>query len=303
MNVNYFSIAFVAILALTQYSSTAFAQSDSKKATVHLGLVYPLSTHGIRAVDYSNAFSLHALAGVSKEERTLSISGVANIIKEEAKGAQISGFLNSYGSGKGFQLAGFANLARNDVKGVQLTGFLNKAANVHGVQFAGFINIADSSDYPIGIINLIDKGSKAFGISVDEDLTTLLSFRSGGRVMYGIIGLGYNLQNTNQRYAFEAGIGAHLLSKNGFTLNTEVSSLGLIDFEGGMYNKGSLRILPTYKLKKGVEIYAGPTASHIYTNTDEGKDLIKNTIWKHENADGEMNAVNVGFLVGVQVYL
>jgi hypothetical protein len=65
-----------------------------------------------------------------------------------------------------------------------------------------------------------------------------------------------------------------------------------------MYNKGSLRILPAYRLKKGIEQYGGPTASHIYTNTDEGKNLIKNIIWKHENADGEMNVLNVGFLVG-----
>src|SRR5690606_16517365 len=136
-----------------------------------------ISNHGIRAADYSNVFSLHALSGVSKDERALSIAGLVNIIKREAKGAQI--------------------------------------------------------------------------------------------------GLGYNLQSVNQSYAFEAGIGAHLLTKSDFTLNTEVSSLGLINFEGGMYNKGSLRILPAYKLNKGIELYAGPTASHIYTNTDEGKDLIK----------------------------
>lgn len=302
MKNKFLNIALLTILTLCNYAQNSLAQSETKKANLHLGLVYPASTHGIRAAEYSNAFSLHALAGVSKQERALSIAGIANLIKEEAKGVQIAGFLNSYGTGKGFQLSGFANLARNDVRGFQLAGFLNKAKNVHGVQFAGFINIADSSDYPIGIVNLINKGTKALGVSVDEDLTTLLSFRSGGRIMYGIIGLGYNLQNSNQNYAFEAGLGAHLLTINAFTLNIEAASLGIINFKGGMFNKGSLRLLLAYKLNKSIEIYAGSMASHIYTNTDEGKGLINNTIWEHQNADGEMNAVNIGFIGGLQLY-
>src|SRR5690606_15213314 len=155
------------------------AQSSEGKS-VHIGLIYPLSNHWTHAKEYSNILSLHAIAGVSKNEQAVSVAGVANIIQKEAKCFQLAGFLNSYENGKGFQLAGFTNIARGEVRGLQLAGFINKASKVHGVQFAGFMNIADSSDYPIGIVNLIADGTKAVGISVDDDQTILASFRSGG---------------------------------------------------------------------------------------------------------------------------
>src|SRR5690606_12282621 len=120
-------------------------------------------------------------------------------------------------------------------------------------------------------------------------------FRSGGRVLYGIVGLGYNVQNSHQMYAVEAGLGAHLWTKNTFTLNLEVASTNLYDFKGGIYNKSSLRILPTMRISNRFEVYAGPTANHIFTNTEEGQKMIRNTIWKKSLAEGEMNAVNVGF--------
>lgn len=301
MKIKSIRIAIIAILLLSQFSLSAIAQS-SKERSVHIGLIYPLSNHWTHAKEYSNILSLHAIAGVSKNEQAVSLAGLANIIQEEAKGVQLAGFLNSYENGKGFQLAGFANIARGEVHGVQLAGFINKASKVHGVQFAGFMNIADSSDYPIGIVNLIADGTKAVGISVDDDQTILASFRSGGRIMYGIVGLGFNIQNDKQRYALEAGFGAHLLTKNQFTLNVEAANTALIDFKKGMYSKGTIRLIPAYKISKNIEIYGGPAVSHIFTNTPEGIDMIKNDIWKDSLKDGEMNAVNIGFLGGVQLY-
>ncbi len=301
MKVKSIRIAIIAILLVSQYSLSAIAQS-SDGGSVHVGLIYPLSNHWTHAKEYSNILSLHVIAGVSKNEQAVSLAGFANIIQEEAKGFQLAGFLNSYENGKGFQLAGFANIARGEVQGLQLAGLINKASKVHGVQFAGFMNIADSSDYPIGIVNLIEDGTKAIGISVDDDQTILASFRSGGRVLYGIVGIGYNVQNNKQRYAIEAGLGAHLLSKNQFNLNIEVANTSLIDFEKGIYSKGSIRLIPAYKISKNIEIYGGPAISHIFTNTDEGIDMIKNDIWKRSLKEGEMNAVNIGFLGGVQLY-
>lgn len=300
------AIAIGISLSLFSFTNASFAQeSDQTKGfmhNIHVGLVYPISNHGVRAGEYSNVLSVHGLAGLSKNEQGLSIAGIANLIKEEAQGAQFAGILNQYHNAKGIQMAGLLNLARGHVSGVQIAGLLNKAGTVDGVQFAGLMNIADSSDYPVGLVNIIKNGTMSIGLSVDDDQTILASFRSGGRVLYGIIGLGYNLQNGEQKYAFEGGIGAHLLSRGAFTLNMEVIGSGLIDFEGGMYNKNSLRLLPAYKLSESIEIYAGPVASHIFTNTEDGKEMIKNTIWKKSLSEGDMNAVNIGLIGGVQVY-
>ena len=205
-------------------ATAACAQPPAK--TVHIGLIYPLSTHIIKAEEYSNRFSFHILGGVSKSETGLALSGISNIIKDTARGVQVAGFSNHirisatglqlagfaniYGSAQGLQLAGFSNLSKGETSGVQLSGFINKAGDVKGMQcagflnmaqkvkglqLAGFLNIADSSDYPVGIINLVKNGEKSIGLSSDESLNTIVSFRSGGRVLYGIVGLGYNFKN------------------------------------------------------------------------------------------------------------
>lgn len=58
----------------------------------------------------------------------------------------------------------------------------------------------------------MEKGEKSFGLSVDEQQTTLLSFRSGGKKLYGIIGLGYNFKNKEEVYSYEAGFGIHFFN-------------------------------------------------------------------------------------------
>ena len=223
-------------------SANAFGQKDTIRP-VHVGIIYPLSSNGVKAADYTNRFSLHAIAGLSKNETALTISGAVSIIKQDASGvqiagvanlignsakgtqiagftnivrkqasgAQIAGFLNYAGSAQGFQVAGFGNIVAGDANGLQITGVLNKAKNantqvagfmniaknVKGVQLAGFMNIADSSDYPIALFNFIKNGEKTIGISVDETLTSITSFRSGGRVLYGIEGAGYNFKDAD----------------------------------------------------------------------------------------------------------
>src|SRR5690606_22129835 len=120
----------------------------------------------------------------------LQITGIVNL-SENVDGMQLSGTGNVSQHVKGLQLGGIVNLA-HDVKGSQVAGILNKAGRVTGIQLSGIINMADSSDYPIGLINIIKNGERSIGISTDENLSSLISFRSGGRKLYGIIGLGSN---------------------------------------------------------------------------------------------------------------
>lgn len=344
---------------LTIASSTLRAQEDSP---AHVGIVYPLSTHGSKAADYTNIISLHAIAGLSGGEKAFSLYGVAGIVKGDVSGFQASGVLNTVsGTLRGFQMAGVANLNENSlngwqfaglynqskgsnrtqlsgvanrgeytqglqaagvlnsskqVKGIQLAGLFNIAKDVHGAQLAGLVNkagwvkgiqlgvfnIAESSDYPIGLVNIIKDGEMSLGVGTDEDLSTFVTFRSGGKVLYGILGIGVNPQYERIRYGAEGGIGAKLITRNNFRLAAEIASTTLTDFDGNYFNKNGLRILPSVKIAKNIYLYGGPSINYINTDNEDGKKLVKMKIWDKQKSD-EYQAMNVGFTGGLQLIL
>lgn len=114
---------FISIVLLLIYSINSFAQTDTIRP-VHIGLIYPISSNGVKAVQYTNRFSLHAIAGLSKNETAVTIAGAANVIKQNAQGVQIAGVINAIGnSANGTQIAGFANLIKNEASGAQIAGF------------------------------------------------------------------------------------------------------------------------------------------------------------------------------------
>jgi hypothetical protein len=244
------------------------------------------------------------------------LTGFSNHIGNSVSGISTAGFMNTYQEGRGVQMAGFANLARTKQRGLQLAGFLNRAEQVSGVQVAGFlnkarvvkgaqlgiINVADSNDYPIGIINLVKGGEKSIGVSTDETLTTLVSFRSGGRIMYGILGVGYNLTSSVDQYVLESGIGAHVLNKGAFRLNTEMVSIAMTNFKKGDYSRFSLRLLPALRLANRLEIYAGPTFNYVSTNSETGKELSTRDIWR-KTSGNQLHELNVGLMGGLNLIL
>ena len=244
-------------------------------------------------------------------------AGFANVAHGNVKGAQFAGFLNYANSIKGPQFAGFANISNHkssesqiagfinkgvDVKGTQVAGFINMVKKVKGAQIAGFINIADSSDYPIGIINIIKNGEKSIGVTTDETQTTMLSFRSGGKSLYGIIGVGYNFKNEDEVYAAELGFGAHFFSSNVFSLNAELVASTLESFDAGEYFKTSFRLMPNIKLFKTLGIFGGPSFNYVTTNTQEGKQLYTKNLRSWDNKWGnDYNALYVGYTAGLQI--
>lgn len=359
-----FKPAFILLaVILLSFSNPVQAQSVRDSSSIHIGFVYPVSNHGNKAKEYSNIFSLHALAGVSGGEEAFTLAGlsnaiygnalgfqaagISNLVKGNSEGALLSGLVNTYQSARGVQAAGLANIAKAEIDGVQLAGLLNKAGRtegfqsaglintaknlkggqlaglvnkadtikgiqiaglvnkakkVNGVQFSGLINIADSSDYSIGLLNFIKNGEKSLGISTDETFTTLLSFRSGGRVLYGIIGAGANLENKDEIWAFEAGLGAHLMQKNSFRLTIEAASVVLEDFKSGYYTRQTLRLLPAFKLNRRIEITAGPSLNFVDTDTEEGRNLTKNYIWNRERTS-HFYGIYAGGTVGIHFIL
>lgn len=328
---------------------TAFpglAQSDTVRQ-FHIGLVYPLSTNGTQAPEYTNGFSAHAVGGVSANEKSLTLSGVANVILRDASGLQAAGtynYIKRHASGvelagavnhigghaRGLQAAGAVNLSRHTrgaqvagaanmtdsltgfqiggavnkagvVKGSQVAGLVNIARSVSGVQIAGLLNIADSSDYAIAVVNLIKNGEKAIGITTDETFNLVVSFRSGGRVLYGILGAGYNLKSEQDLFAFEGGIGAHLLAVESFRIKTELSSLNLTDFKKGWYSKAVLRLMPSWKAGERIEVFAGPTLNFTHYTHGKGADLRSGYFGSGYSSGGNrFHGWHVGAAGGIQ---
>jgi hypothetical protein len=350
------------LVSICYFSITVFSQEKEKG--INIGIVYPLSIQGIHSKDYANIFSLHAFAGLSREEKGFTASGFTNIVKENATGFQVAGFLNKIGGtadgfkgagflniykdAKGFQTAGFANFSKGDIQGMQgagfinlahdikgfqgagyiniadsvygaqgagfiniagdvegaqIAGFINIAKKVKGVQAAGFINIADSSEYPIGLINIVRNGEKYLGVTTDDNLTTLLAFRSGSRKLYGIIGLGYNSKNKEEEFALQYGLGAHLLTRNKFRLNAEGTITHLEDFKKGEFVKTSLSILPALKLGNRIEIFGGPSLNYVSTTSADGRNLIDHYMLKRTSRHDEnrLYGMYIGYTAGLHL--
>lgn len=269
-------------------------------------------TKGAQFAGFSNHIGTEAngalFAGFLNTYRSakgVQFAGFANIAQANITGGQFAGFINTVKNLKGSQFAGFINVSKN-VTGNQFAGFINIAKNVKGIQAAGFINIAENSDSPIGIINLVKNGEKSIAATIDDQQTSMLTFRSGGKHLYGIIGIGYNFKNKEEVYAFEAGLGAHFFQSKHFRLNTELVQGMLESFERGEYIKSTLRVLPALKITKSFEIFAGPSLNFVSTNSPEGlllhPESDKNVlhIWNSRWSDYKQT-LYVGYQAGLQV--
>lgn len=352
-----FRSIFIPIILL---SNIAFAQNTAN-CIGHFGLVYPISTNGSAAPQTSNDYSFHLLGGISKNENSICLSGISNVIIQNAKGLQLAGVSNivmgkakglqlagvsniaasTYGaqiSGlgninkdsvegvqiagfhnmartadvqiagftniakhtKGLQIAGFINVAQN-VKGGQFAGFINIAKKVKGPQIAGFINIADSSEYPVGIINIIRNGDKSMGVSIDETGTGMLTFRSGSKKMYGILGVGYNFAEPKMQYGMEAGIGARFPFSLLFKFNAEATVLTLSNFRNGAFMKSSFRFFPSMRIARSFEVFGGPTFSFTNTPAHLAEKFDIPYVWSRYS-NGTFYGMNIGAIAGLQVH-
>lgn len=262
------------------------------------------NSYGLAAAGVVNKASGNAemqLAGITNMAFNvdgMQIAGIANLGRN-IRGMQVGGIVNIADS-TGNQVAGIFNRAGN-VRGIQVAGIANKAAKVKGVQVAGILNIADSSDYPIGLVNIIKNGHRYISVSIDESATMLTSFRSGGRVLYGIVGLGYNVRKDGF-YAAEAGVGANLLQRGSFGLQAEVAGVGLFDFKGGDYCKSVIRVLPSWSFSPNWRVWGGPTFAHITTDMPQAAALIAHPIWEKVK-DNRIAQLAWGLVAGVQVKL
>ncbi len=253
---------------------------------------------------YRNAtgFQAAGFANFSKGNITgFQAAGFMNMA-HDFQGMQGAGFMNMADSIHGVQGAGFINIA-GDVKGAQLAGYINIAKKVKGVQVSGFINIADSSEYPIAPINIIRNGEKYLGVTTDDNLSTIVAFRSGSKKLYGIVGLGYNFKNSKEVLVVQYGIGANFFARNNFRLKTEGTVTHLQGTGHGKVTKTSFSALPALRLGNNIELFGGASLNFTNTTSAEDSDMVRHYIWHHTSYrdDYRLYGMHIGYTAGLHI--
>lgn len=260
-----------------------------------------------------NGFQLGGLTNVSKDTRGLQLAGLVNTagnmdgfqlggltnVSKDTRGFQLAGLVNSSGNVDGFQLAGLTNVAK-DVRGFQFAGLINIAKNVKGVQFAGLVNIAENSDCPIGLVNIIKNGEMGIALTYDGIGNAMVSFRSGGKYTYGILGIGYNHKAKDNSLVTEGGFGAHIPVVSWFRINNEikVSSIGS-NADTPILNAG-YSLIPAFKIGNHCELFAGASINYMKTWDLNNSNLFpKHSLWE-KSSFSTLEQIYIGYLVGVQ---
>ncbi len=192
-----------------------------------------------------------------------------------------------------------------DVDGFQFGGLFNKARNVNGIQFAGLLNIADHSDYSIGLVNIIKDGEMGVAVGYNEIGTVSLTFRSGGRVLYGILGLGYNHQVERSKDAMTAvgGFGAHIPIAPWLRINNEltIESIDTFSCEESNTFRAGYALLPAFRIGRHFEIFGGPSLNYMQSEDPKMYDLFpSHSLWERERASGLRQQLHIGWQAGVQ---
>ncbi|HLT07937.1 MAG TPA: carboxypeptidase-like regulatory domain-containing protein [Cyclobacteriaceae bacterium] len=235
---------------------------------------------GFQAAGVSNTvlkgFSGVQVAGVindtKKEVKGLQVAGIINLAKAKT-GHQIAGLLNRAKEARGVQLAGLANWASDCSEGIQvagifnqastgrhqIAGFVNRAESIKGIQL-GLVNIARESSYPVGLLNFIQDGRKSLSLQVDESALTTLTFRSGGKILYGVLGAGYG-GAISPVYGLETGLGAHLADRQRYALDAELVGQVINDFSEVTSNATAIRLLNGLKVSPRWKLFLAPTLS------------------------------------------
>ena len=240
------------------------------------------------------------IVNYSGSTKGLMLGGIANITKDSNIGLQIGGIVNYSGSAKGLMLGGISNIS-GDFTGFQFAGVMNVAKNVKGVQFASIINIADDSDFPIAFINIIKNGKMGVSLSYDILNNTVLSFRSGGKYTYGILGVGYNAKvNDGSKIMAEAGYGIHIPVNHLFEINNEfkATSVGFSN-EKTCYNFAYL-LAPSVTFWNHYNIFGGVSFNYLNSNYEDSNDLLpKKYIWSKDTNDNAQR-MYIGYQIGLQ---
>lgn len=253
----------------------------------------------IHGHDYSGVQIAGLYNAVGNNGSGWMLGGLGNLSGKTYRGFQFGGLGNKAGKINGFQLGGLGNIT-GDLHGFQFGGVFNVAKDVKGVQFAGVVNIAESSDCPIALVNIIKNGEYSIAATYSDIGSAVLSFRSGGRITYGILGVGYNHKSDDDGFVLEGGFGAHINVNKWFRLNNEIKAGNIGELSDADTFYGNYALLPAFRVLPGVEIFGGPSINYMQTDNVDNKDMFpSHSIWK-EHSDTKLKQVFFGYQVGVQ---
>ncbi len=272
-----------------------------------LGGIFNVSQYDVQGAQFSGVLNV-----VGGNVSGLQMSGAGNVVVHDFNGTQLAGLwnkvdtlrtgiqaaggINFANESRGLQVAGAANVSQGRA-GSQIAGAVNIADKVRGVQFAALLNIADSSDYPIGVLNFIKNGRKQLSLEVDDSRLLSFQFRSGGRVLYSLIGIGKYVDQPDFQYATTFGLGAQLLNRRKFGLATEL--VQRLNFDKKMHiqdaQRFSFSVIPSLHVTKHWHVYAAP--SFVYSEATASS-TIPGIHWKAWGGDRFQNTFHAGGAIG-----
>ena len=263
--------------------------------------------YGIQVAGFANAgrnsFYGMQIGGVlnsSSNANGLIIGGVNNIAFDTLDGMQMAGVVNYAKEARGIQIAGVTNIA-GDVKGLQFAGVANIAKKVKGVQFATILNVAEESNFPIALINIIKNGKMGVALSYDNMNNTMLSFRSGGKYSYGILGVGYNCKvKDGSKVVAEAGYGIHIPITNWLEINNEFKATSLGFSNDKVCYNASYLLAPSFTFLNHFNVFGGASFNYLYSNYVNSDELLPNNcLWEKDNSDNKQRMF-IGYQIGLQ---
>lgn len=245
----------------------------------------------------ARAIQIAGLTNISKDIYGLQLSGLANIA-QDVYGLQLSGLFNVSHDLYGLQLSGLFNCAKN-VYGLQFAGLVNVAKRARGVQFASILNVAEESDFPIGLINIIKQGDKGVALTYDMLGNAVMSFRSGGKYTYGILGVGCNAQ-IEERLVVEAGYGLQIPVCRWLDVNNEFKATTMGYNSGYTRSNFSYQLAPSLTLWQHCNLFAGPSINYFMSDRAGAATLLPNArLWRKEGDRG-IGQLYLGYQIGVQ---
>ena len=177
----------------------------------------------------------------------------------------------------------------------------NIAKKVKGVQFASILNVADESNFPIGLINIIKNGKMGVAITYDILGNTNMTFRSGGKYSYGVIGVGYNhrLEDSNKIVA-EAGYGIHIPICQWLELNNELKVISSSSSKTDFVNFSYL-LAPSFTLFEHLNLFGGPSIKYFMSPTKSKVERIlpSSYLWS-KTKSSNFQQLYVGYQFGLQ---
>ena len=240
---------------------------------------------------------LAGLTNISKDVYGLQVGGLTNIA-QDTYGLQLAGLFNVSHDLYGMQLAGLFNCAK-DVYGLQFAGLVNVAKRARGVQFAAILNVAEESDFPIGLINIIKQGDKGVALTYDILGNAVMSFRSGGKYTYGILGVGCNAQ-IEERLVVEAGYGLQIPVCRWLDVNNEFKATTMGYNSGYTRSNFSYLLAPSLTLWRHCNLFAGASINYFMSDRASAATLLPNAgLWRKEGDRG-IGQLYLGYQVGVQ---